>query len=540
VVFNGEIEPTCAGSASVDVVVAGAGPVGMTAAALLAARGVRVLVLERNATTSDAPKAISLDDEALRVYQTAALADRVLRVIVPGIGTEYYDAQGDPVFQARAPESFRFGYPFKNPFAQPDLERALHTHLLEDPDVAVCMDSEVTALDQDGDGVEVRYLRADGTAGAARAQYVLGCDGGRSTIRTVLGVGMTGRSHPESWLVADVLGDHHDERYGMHHGTPGRPHVIVPGRDGRCRYEFLLHESERDSKDSPDFALVRRLLAPFRPITPQQVERTVIYRFHSLIADQWRAGRAFLLGDAAHMMPPFAGQGLNSGVRDAANLCWKIADVLAGRLADSALDSYELERRPHAEATVRLSERLGRIVMTTDARWAARRDAYFAAILRDPDKRAFFEEMRYRPPHTYHAGLVVPNPGDSPPVGAIIGQPRVFDTVTSSIRLLDDTLGAGWALLGVGVSADEVAAAAETLEHLAPSTARIAVDNRLPPGDGRLLVDVDGRLDQEFTAYQRRIVLLRPDRFVAASWVPGDMPALGDALHIDSPAYSRA
>ena len=524
-----------------DVVVVGAGPVGMTTAALLAARGVQVVVLERNPTTSNEPKAISLDDEALRVYQSAGLAERILRVIVPGIGTRYYDARGRPVFQARSPQPYRYGYPFKNPFAQPDLERELHEHLQAHPNATVRMGAEVAELVQDTDGVEVRYHHTgDGVAGVVRAAYVLGCDGGRSTVRTVLDVGMSGRSHREAWLVADVLDDDHDERYGMHHGDPRRPHVIVPGRGGRCRYEFLLHEGEGTPEDGADFAVVQRLLAPFRPITPAQLERAVIYRFHGLVADRWRVGRAFLLGDAAHMMPPFAGQGLNSGIRDAANLCWKIADVLAGRLEDAALDSYEQERYPHARATVRLSERLGRIVMTTDARWAARRDAHFAAALRHPATQAFYEEMRYRPPHTYESGLVVHGSSAGPPVGAMIGQPRVFDTATSTIALLDDVIGTGWALLGVGVSAAELDAASPQVEALTPAVARVAVDNRLPAGPGRLLVDVDGCLDHEFAPYRGRIVLLRPDRFVAASWEPGADPALATALHLAAPALASA
>ncbi len=334
---------------SADVVVVGAGPVGMTAAALLAAKGMRVVVLERNASTSNEPKAISLDDEALRVYQSAGLAERVLGVIVPGIGTRYYDAAGEPVFQARSPQPFRFGYPFKNPFAQPDLERELHAHLRSQDHVTVLMQAEVTDVREHETHAEVRFQRpTDGSTGAVEASYVLACDGGRSPVRTLLGIDMVGRSHPEAWLVADVLGDQHDQRYGMHHADPRRPHVIVPGRDGRCRYEFLLHDGEGTPENGADFALVQRLLEPFRTITPQQVERAVIYRFHGLVATRWRAGRTFLLGDAAHIMPPFAGQGLNSGIRDAANLCWKVADVLAGRLDDSALDTYEAERRPHA------------------------------------------------------------------------------------------------------------------------------------------------------------------------------------------------
>jgi 3-(3-hydroxy-phenyl)propionate hydroxylase len=523
-----------------DVIVAGAGPVGMTAAALLAACGVRVVVLERNTRTSDEPKAISLDDEALRVYQSAGLAEQILGVIVPGIGTRYYDAQGNTVFQARSPQPLRFGYPFKNPFAQPDLERELFNHLSRHPGVDVLMQSEVTGLTQDANGVEVKFVRPGRSAGTARAAYVLGCDGGRSAVRTLSDVGMTGRSHGKSWLVVDVVEDYHDERYGMHHGDPARPHVIVPGRDGRCRYEFFLHAGEFDAGrgPTPEFALVQRLLAPFRPITANQVERAVIYQFHSLIADSWRVGRSFLLGDAAHMMPPFAGQGLNSGIRDAANLCWKLADVLAGRLEDSALDTYEQERRPHATATVHLSERLGRIVMTTNPRWAARRDAYLEAALRDPATRAFYEEMRYRPQHSYRDGLIDPGSSDDPPVGVMIGQPMVFAAAGSSITLLDDVIGNGWALLGVGVTTPELAAAAEQFGSLAPFPARVAVGNRLPAGSGQLLVDVDGHLDREFAAYRGRIVLLRPDRFVAASWLPGEPPPSQATLHLGA-AFAR-
>ncbi|MTD55259.1 bifunctional 3-(3-hydroxy-phenyl)propionate/3-hydroxycinnamic acid hydroxylase [Amycolatopsis pithecellobii] len=521
-----------------DVVVVGAGPVGLTAAALLAARGVRVVVLERNASTSDEPKAISLDDEALRAFQAAGVADRILRIIVPGIGTRYFDGYGRAVFQARAPQPYRLGYPFKNPFAQPDLERELYDHLVAHPGAEIRLRAEVVGLASAADGVEVRYRRTDGDEAteAIRAAYVLGCDGGRSAIRATLGVGMTGRSHQELWLVADVLGDHHDERYGLHHGDPDRPHVIVPGRDGRCRYEFLLHDGEGAAGDEVGFGLVERLLAPHRPIEPDQVERAVIYQFHGLVADRWRAGRVFLLGDAAHMMPPFAGQGLNSGIRDAANLCWKVAEVLAGRLSDIALDSYEAERRPHAEATVRLSERLGRIVMTTDTRLAARRDAYFAAALRDPGTRAFFEEMRYRPAHRYRDGLIAGHP-DGPEIGVMIGQPRVFDTSTGSVRRLDDALGTGWALLGVGVPADRIAATT-AIRSLPVSVAQVAVDDRLPSAPGQILVDVDGQLDAEFAPYRGHLVLVRPDRFVAAAWRPDAQPDLVTALSLAAPALA--
>ena len=523
---------------TVDVAVVGAGPVGMTAAALLAARGVRVCVLERNATTSDEPKAISIDDEALRVFQWAGLAERVLRVIVPGTGTRYYDAAGRPAFQARSPHPYRLGHPFKNPFAQPDLERELAAHLREQPGVELLMATEVQRIGQRGAGaavdagagagVELHCRTAGGERHEVRARYLLGCDGGRSTVREQLGIGMTGRSFDEVWLVADVTGDPHDQRYGMHHGNPERPHVIVPGRGGRCRYEFLLHPEEGAAGEPPRFELIRALLAGYREITPDQVERAVNYRFHALVADRFRAGRAFLLGDAAHMMPPFAGQGLNSGIRDAANLAWKLADVLAGRLADTALDSYERERRPHAQATVALSARLGRTVMTTDRRLAARRDAVIAATLRTPDGRAYLEQMRYRPAQRYTAGLVLPASPGTP-----IGQPRAFDTTAHAVRPLDEPLGPGWALVGVGVPGAALEAAGARLAPLSPTVWQVPVDDRLPaePGAFGVLVDVDGDLDAEFAPYRDRLVLLRPDRFVAASWLPGERPAFEQHLH---------
>ncbi|MFD9945333.1 bifunctional 3-(3-hydroxy-phenyl)propionate/3-hydroxycinnamic acid hydroxylase [Nonomuraea sp. NPDC059023] len=484
-----------------DVAVIGAGPVGMTAAALLAAYGLNVLVVERNPGTSDAPKAISIDDEALRVYQAAGLADRVMRIIVPGTGTKYYGADGEPVFQARAEIPYRFGFPFKNPFAQPDLERELLAHLRDDPRVEVMLSTELVGVSQDGGCVELECRAPEGPL-TIRAAYALGCDGGRSWMRECLAIGMTGRSFDDVWLVADVLGDSHTERYGMHHGDPRRPHVIVPGRDGRCRYEFYLYPGECEAGQAPPYELLQELLKPFRPLAPEQVQRAVTYRFNAVVADSWRSGRCFLLGDAAHMMPPFAGQGLNSGIRDAANLCWKIADVVRGRLPDEVLDTYEIERRPHAEATVALSARLGRIVMTTNPRLARRRDAIVRAMMESPQQRAYLEHMRYRPPQRYRSGLVEPG------AGAMIGQPRVYDVENGRTRLLDEVLGNGWALLGVGIT--------EALGTVRPH-AHIAV-GEVMPAMPRTLVDVDGGLEAEFAAYHGRYVLLRPDRFVAASW----------------------
>ncbi|MFE9789660.1 FAD-dependent oxidoreductase [Nocardia salmonicida] len=196
---------------SADVVVCGAGPVGLTAAALLAARGVEVVVVERNRSTSDEPKAISIDDESLRVYQRAGIVDDVLPVVVPGTGTRYYDRHGMPLFHARGPRPFRLGYPFKNPFAQPDLERVLVDALSAMPNVTVHFATEVTGFDQHADSVSV-YAVSEDRPVVFEAAYVLGCDGGRSVTRLGQGVEMTGRSYsdlPEdvAYAVAWILGE---------------------------------------------------------------------------------------------------------------------------------------------------------------------------------------------------------------------------------------------------------------------------------------------------------------------------------------------
>lgn len=519
-------------STDTEVLVVGAGPTGMTAAALLAAHGVRVTVLEAREGTSEEPKAISIDDEALRTYQQAGIIRQIVDVIVPGTGTRYYDAAGEPVFQARAAVPYRLGHPFKNPFAQPDLERALADALHANELVDLRYRRSVATLEQDGDGVTVMAEAPDGPE-RYRARFVLGADGGRSIVREDHGFGMTGRSYPEVWLVADTLEDHRVERYGMHHGDPARPHVIVPGQNGRCRYEFRLFEGEGAPGEEPDFELIRRLVAPYRELEPHQVERAVNYRFNAVNADRYRQGRLFVLGDAAHMMPPFAGQGLNSGIRDAANLSWKLAEVLQGRAPDALLDTYEPERKPHAGAIIAQSVRLGRIVMTVSPRVAEHRDRLVREALATPEGRAFYEEMRYRPVARHDSALTLTDGA-----GVVVGQPLVFVAETHETLRLDDAIGAGWALVGVDVDAAAWADASPLAARFGATTWHVPLDDlqpRVPAGVGSL-VDLDGGLYREFEPYRGRFVLIRPDRFTAAVWAPdatADVAHAADALRTD-------
>ncbi|MCP2338965.1 FAD-dependent monooxygenase [Actinomadura rupiterrae] len=501
------------------VLIVGAGPVGLTAASLLAARGVPVVLVERNATTSDEAKAISLDDESLRTFQAAGLADTILGVVVPGTGTRYYDRKGRPLFHARGPAPYRLGYPFKNQFAQPELERVL-LEALKDEDVDLRFSTELVAIDDTGDAVTV-HLRSGGHEETLDVSWVLGCDGGRSTVRELKGIDMTGVSHKDVWLVADTLGDHHDERYGMHLGRPDRPTVIVAGRDGRCRYEFRLRPGEGAAGTKPDFATIERLVGRYRRITPEQVERCTNYTFNGVVADSWHDGRCFLLGDAAHMMPPFAGQGLNSGVRDAVNLAWKVAEVWHGRARPALLDTYEAERRPHATAMVRFSERLGEVVMTTDRTRALVRDTLVRALLLTSAGRRYLSEMRFRPRAVHTAGLVT---GDHPLTGTQLPQPRVLVPPGLHPRLLDDVLGQGLVLLGVNVGPDAWA----NVPSVPLTQIDVALGDRLPsPRDGRqAIADADGRLEAALAPADGCFVLVKPDRYIGAVLPPARLSLL--------------
>ncbi|MFC0039065.1 bifunctional 3-(3-hydroxy-phenyl)propionate/3-hydroxycinnamic acid hydroxylase [Actinomadura rayongensis] len=500
------------------VLIVGAGPVGLTAANLLAARGVPLVLVERNPATSDEAKAISLDDESLRTLQAAGLAETVLEIVVPGTGTRYYDRKGRPLFHARGPEPYRLGYPFKNQFAQPELEKVLLDALRGRPGVDVRFATELVDVKDSGHGATATLRSADGDV-SLDVSWVLGCDGGRSTIRELRRIDMTGTSHRDVWLVADTTGDAHDERYGMHHGRPDRPTVIVPGRDGRCRYEFRLHPGEGDGGTRPDFATIERLVRPYRSITPDQVERCTNYTFNAVVADRWRDGRCFLLGDAAHMMPPFAGQGLNSGVRDAANLVWKIAEVWHGRADEALLDTYEPERRPHATAMVAFSERLGRVVMTTSPARGVLRDATVRALLATPWGRRYLREMRFRPRAVHEAGLVA---GGHRLTGTQLPQPRVLVPPSLHPRPLDEVLGDGLALLGVNVPAAAWDRVARDLPLDGLTLVDVALDERLPrPNPGRRAVaDADGRLQAALASARGRFVLVKPDRYIAAVFSP--------------------
>lgn len=376
-----------------DVVIVGCGPVGATLANLLGLCGVRVLVLERESCAYHLPRAVHFDDECMRVFQAIGLTKEILPLVLLSPGMRFVDSAGRlildwPRSQARTPMGWHLSYRFH----QPELENLLVNGLRLLPTVEQRYRCEVFALDEDERGVRVRYEElSSGQLAEVQAAYVVGCDGARSLVRRHIGAGMDDLGFHERWLVIDVLlkrdradlGD-----YSIQYCDPRRPATYVRGTGNRRRWEITVHPHE-DAQTITQPAKIWEVLSPWISPEDADIERAAVYTFHSAIAEKWRKSRLLLAGDAAHLTPPFLGQGMCSGIRDAANLAWKLSRVIAGRSDATLLDTYQRERAPHVREFIELAVRLGGVINTKAmeaglAAGQAREDAPLTLEVRKP------------------------------------------------------------------------------------------------------------------------------------------------------------
>ena len=428
-----------------DVAIVGYGPAGAVAAALLGQAGCKVFVCDQSPGVCEIPRAIALDHEIMRVFQQLGLVDAVLPFTEPFTPSEWFGADGQLIRRmTMVAPPYPQGYTPSLVFTQPPVERLLRARVAQLPDVTVALGTAMTALAQQADGVTLT-LQAEGEAPrSVHASWLIGCDGGSSTVRGLAGIALDDLGFDEPWLVVDV---HVNDRglarlpkTSVQYCEPERPCTMVIGPGNHRRWEISLKHGE-DSRQvaTPEgtWALLSRWLAPDEGVLWRQSS----YRFHALVAQQWRAGRVFVAGDAAHMQPPFLGQGMCQGVRDVANLAWKLAAVLKGevqgRAAEALLDSYGQERSGHVRSLTGRLMAAGAIICERDAAKARARDARLLAecqgVVQDTPRQDLLPRLE--------AGLLAAH--DSPGRGTLFPQPRLADGA-----LMDQHLGTGWRLVG--------------------------------------------------------------------------------------------
>ena len=520
-----------------DVVIVGAGPVGLTLANILGLHGVRTILVEQRDTLIDYPRGVGIDDESLRAFQALGLIDQILPHTNPDQIMRFVNGKGRLLAEI-APSEQPFGWPRRNGFIQPlvDAELLAGLRRFECVDVqwSQSLDSFASPA---GEGVVVGLTAQDGSRTSVDARYLVGCDGGRSTTRRLMGTSFEGTTSPTRWLVVDLRNDPVGSPNVYVGADPARPFVSVSLAHGVRRFEFMIHDSEPDDL-AEDPAFLARLLEPHVPY-PSQVDviRKRVYIHHSRIAGEFRSGPVLIAGDAAHLMPVWQGQGYNSGIRDAVNLGWKLAAVVTGRAADALLDTYDVERRGHARAMIDLSTLVGRFVSPTRRSVAALRDAAAIATSVVPGIKRYLVEMRFKPMPRYERGAV--SYADAGPEDTVTGrqfiQPRV-DTRARAGVLLDDVLGPWFSVLCwnndpvtvLGPESKRWLDLGARLIEMRPASQLAWAGNDHP--DVEIVGDPTGKLKRWFDANRPTVLFLRPDRFVAAACIAQRAPELSRAL----------
>ncbi|MFB7370736.1 bifunctional 3-(3-hydroxy-phenyl)propionate/3-hydroxycinnamic acid hydroxylase [Streptomyces sp. NPDC056222] len=502
------------------VVIVGAGPVGVTAAILLARRGVRSILLERHRDVYPLPRAVAMDDEVRRILQAVGIHEEFTAIARPANGLRLLDAGHRVMAEFRRDDPHgHHGFPQTTLYDQPELERLLRDALARHPECELRGGAEVIAVEQDAqdapDGAPGRVrvtLRDEATDTVEHmwADAVLGCDGANSLTRDEIGAGWEDLNFEEAWTVLDVRTSLPVRTWeGVDQVCdPARPGTFMRVGEDRYRWEFRLRDGEQ-----PDPGRLRELVAPWVDVPHDgagfEVVRQTRYTFKARIADRWRRGRVFLLGDAAHLTPPFVGQGLCSGLRDAYNISWKLARVLEQGAHERLLDSYESERKPHVRHMIRLAVAMGWAMTGGQDKAAAVRRTALGAVCRIPGLASYLSVNGLGPALVRGALVQHGRLSGRRLAGTLVPQPWV--TTDGERARLDDVLGDSFAVLSAVPPAPVVRAVAQAL---GARIIHLYASGVVDADPGETVVVDDGTLAAWLRAGRADAVLLRPDRVV--------------------------
>jgi 3-(3-hydroxy-phenyl)propionate hydroxylase len=547
-----------------DVIIIGAGPVGLTLANLLGIRGQRAIVLEARSELIDYPRGVGLDDESARTLQTAQLWEEIKPHTVPHHVLRLVNGRGQ-LLATNDPHTQEFGFPRKHGFIQQlvDGELAAGLSRFANTELRFNHRASLTPIDH-GDHVEVSVdkLDADGNVSetiSLTSKYLVACTGGRTDeLRAWMGADFVGKSPSTRWLVIDVDNDPLGTPSVYVGADPRRPYVTIGLPHGIRRWEFMLFDDEPTEMVENDEFMHRLLERHVPDPSAIKIIGKRVFTHHGRIASKFRHGRVFLAGDAAHLMPVWLGQGWNSGIRDATNLAWKLSAVLRGDCEDALLDTYGAERHKHASDMIEVNMTVGSVIKLGRA-GSIVRDVAAAALNLLPSTKAYFTELRFKPMPRFSAGVVVDqttltpgtagesfrgrsrrnglapfvdNPGGRSPVGLQFIQPRV-NTATGTGVLLDEAIGDWWTIASFGnnparmLSHDEIALAERQgfrLVSIMPETQREWAEKAFADTPVTVVGDIDGKVKDWFDHRACGVVFLRPDRFVAAACLAQQTP----------------
>jgi 3-(3-hydroxy-phenyl)propionate hydroxylase len=490
--------------------IVGLGPIGVTLAMLLALDGHDVIGFDAAADVFDRPRAIGLDHEAMRIFQNLSVAGRMAPFIETYRPSEYRAADGSILRRLLpAPEPFPLSWPSYVTFIQPELERLLRERARDFSNLEVRLSSEVVAVSHLGGSpaLDVKEAGVEPVQ-SLRCRYVVGCDGAGSFLRKAMSTNLEDLGFNEPWLVLDILltKDVNLPETNIQFCDPARPATFVRGPGALRRWEFMILPGESPHEIAKP-ENVWQMLRPWLRPDQGKIWRSATYRFHALVAENWRNGNGFLAGDAAHQTPPFLAQGLNQGIRDAANLAWKLSAALQGA-PDRLLDSYEAERRPNVREVIAITKMLGREICQRDAAAAEERDRRLRADfesgkgvrvrqdLLPPLKNLLCDADRMRDAR----------PGEGEPF------PQPWIVATEGRQRLDDVLGTGLRLF----LARDFATEAQT-SHARAMGVNIATIGPARPAADFAFADSDGLLTNWMAKRSCKGVLLRPDHVVYAA-----------------------
>ncbi len=509
-----------------DVAIVGCGPVGQLLAILLGQRGYRVAAIEKYPRPYGLPRAVHFDDEIARIFALAGIGDDLAAITEPATIYEWQNAAGQTLLRFDWSRAGDQTWPFANMFSQPDLEALLERRMARIPSIDVRRCSEAIGVSADADGVNLEIRDESGSRQTLRASYLVGCDGANSFVRGHMQTTVTELGFFYDWLIVDVILNEPRvyDPINLQICDPVRPVTAVSGGPGRRRWEFMrLPHETKDELNSTERAW--QLLARF-DVTPANARlvRHTVYTFAARWADRWRNGRVLIAGDAAHLMPPFAGQGMCSGMRDAANLAWKLDLVLAGTACAAVLDTYGVERSTHVQNAIGMSVALGNVICLTDATAAAGRDAGMIAAGAAPERI-----LPPIPPAKLGDGIVHRRADGSAQAQAGTLAPQGRVAVGGAAGRFDSVVGTGFAVIAeddpLGVLDLE---RREFLSGIGAHVVRVVEPGTDAPG---AVTDRDSVYAEYLTRLDAAAIVIRPDFYLfGAASTMAELPRLIDDL----------